>query len=98
MEVNGQKYTAPHILIATGGKPVFPDIPGKAVSQWSVCVIVANYTECESLKNEEHFVLNDEPKFLCSVSISVSWQIECVKKKERKIFIVYISIYIILNF
>ncbi|MFC5975233.1 glutathione-disulfide reductase [Carnobacterium antarcticum] len=28
VEVNGEQYTADHILIATGGKPVFPDIPG----------------------------------------------------------------------
>lgn len=28
ISVNGQEYTADHILIATGGKPIFPDIPG----------------------------------------------------------------------
>lgn len=28
VEVNGKHYTADHILIATGGKPVFPEIPG----------------------------------------------------------------------
>ena len=28
VEVNGKQYTADHILIATGGKPVFPEIPG----------------------------------------------------------------------
>ncbi|QDF65349.1 glutathione-disulfide reductase [Shewanella sp. SNU WT4] len=28
IEVNGQHYTAKHILIATGGSPSFPDIPG----------------------------------------------------------------------
>ena len=28
VEVNGTSYTAPHILIATGGKTVRPDIPG----------------------------------------------------------------------
>jgi len=28
ISVNGQEYSAEHILIATGGKPVFPDIPG----------------------------------------------------------------------
>jgi glutathione reductase (NADPH) len=28
VEVNGKQYTADHILIATGGKPEFPDIPG----------------------------------------------------------------------
>ena len=30
VEVNGQKYTADHILIATGGRPQIPqNIPGK---------------------------------------------------------------------
>ncbi|XP_077987932.1 glutathione reductase, mitochondrial-like [Glandiceps talaboti] len=28
VEVNGEKYTAPHIMIATGGKPVVPNVPG----------------------------------------------------------------------
>lgn len=28
ISVNGQEYTADHILIATGGRPNFPDIPG----------------------------------------------------------------------
>ncbi|MBF0710237.1 MULTISPECIES: glutathione-disulfide reductase [unclassified Gemella] len=28
IEVNGEQYTAPHILIATGGKPVIPNIEG----------------------------------------------------------------------
>ncbi|KAA1459817.1 FAD-dependent oxidoreductase, partial [Escherichia coli] len=28
VEVNGEKITADHILIATGGRPVWPDIPG----------------------------------------------------------------------
>lgn len=35
VEVNGRKYTAPHILIATGGQPsVLSDseIPGKSTS------------------------------------------------------------------
>ncbi len=35
IEVNGQKYTGKHILIATGGKPVVPNIPGK-YSSWSI--------------------------------------------------------------
>jgi glutathione reductase (NADPH) len=26
--VNGEQYTAPHIIIATGGEPVVPDVPG----------------------------------------------------------------------
>lgn len=28
IEVNGEKYTAPHIMIATGGHPRLPDVPG----------------------------------------------------------------------
>ncbi|BFZ00786.1 hypothetical protein BsWGS_03825 [Bradybaena similaris] len=28
VDVNGQKYTADHIIIATGGRPIVPDIPG----------------------------------------------------------------------
>ena len=28
VEVNGEQYTAEHILVATGGTPVVPDIPG----------------------------------------------------------------------
>ncbi|MCG6574441.1 glutathione-disulfide reductase [Pseudomonas sp. AF32] len=29
IEINGQRHTAEHILIATGGWPVIPDIPGR---------------------------------------------------------------------
>ncbi|KQW27102.1 MULTISPECIES: glutathione-disulfide reductase [Pseudomonas] len=29
VEINGQRYTARHILVATGGWPVIPDIPGR---------------------------------------------------------------------
>lgn len=29
VEINGQRYTAKHIMIATGGWPVIPDIPGR---------------------------------------------------------------------
>ena len=29
VEVAGQKYTAEHIMIATGGRPFIPSIPGK---------------------------------------------------------------------
>lgn len=32
VEVKGQKYTADHIIIATGGRPLIPDIPGKGFS------------------------------------------------------------------
>ncbi len=28
LEVNGERYTADHIVIATGGRPLVPDIPG----------------------------------------------------------------------
>ena len=28
VEVDGQRFTAPHIVIATGGRPVIPDLPG----------------------------------------------------------------------
>lgn len=28
IEVNGKRYTADHILIATGGRPTIPDVPG----------------------------------------------------------------------
>jgi glutathione reductase (NADPH) len=28
IEVNGVSYSADHVLIAVGGKPVIPDIPG----------------------------------------------------------------------
>ena len=28
VEVNGEQYTANHILIATGGAPVTPNLPG----------------------------------------------------------------------
>ncbi|MGV6816973.1 MAG: glutathione-disulfide reductase [Thiotrichales bacterium] len=28
IEVNGQSYTADHIVIATGGRPIIPDLPG----------------------------------------------------------------------
>ena len=28
LEVNGERYTAEHILIAVGGRPTLPDIPG----------------------------------------------------------------------
>ncbi len=31
LEVNGERLTAPHILIATGGQPVWPEKPGAAL-------------------------------------------------------------------
>lgn len=39
VEVNGEKYTAPHILIATGGQPTVlsdTEVPGKTKSSLSV--------------------------------------------------------------
>ena len=32
VEVNGEQYSANHILIATGGAPVAPNLPGTAFS------------------------------------------------------------------
>ncbi|HCP29565.1 MAG TPA: glutathione-disulfide reductase, partial [Pseudomonas sp.] len=32
VEVEGQRYSAEHILIATGGWPQVPDIPGKELA------------------------------------------------------------------
>lgn len=29
VSVEGVEYTADHILVAVGGRPMFPDIPGK---------------------------------------------------------------------
>lgn len=29
VEINGEKYAADHILIATGGRPIVPNITGK---------------------------------------------------------------------
>ncbi|WP_420235036.1 glutathione-disulfide reductase [Pseudomonas sp. ABY48] len=46
VEVNGQRYTARHILIATGGWPVIPDIPGRE----------------HAISSNEAFFLKDLPK------------------------------------
>lgn len=35
VQVNGEQYTAKHILIATGGKPVYPNIPGAQYGETS---------------------------------------------------------------
>lgn len=35
VEVNGERYTAPHILIATGGRPSYPVIPGAEFGETS---------------------------------------------------------------
>lgn len=31
VEVNGEHYSANHILIATGGAPLAPDLPGTVI-------------------------------------------------------------------
>ncbi|MCY7295346.1 glutathione-disulfide reductase [Alteromonas sp. a30] len=46
VSVNGKEYTADHILIATGGKPVFPDIPGADLG----------------IDSDGFFALNEQPK------------------------------------
>ncbi|KAN0033252.1 hypothetical protein ACTA71_002676 [Dictyostelium dimigraforme] len=43
---NGEKYTADHILIATGGRPTVPDVPGKELG----------------ITSDEFFELEDLPK------------------------------------
>lgn len=35
VEVNGEQYTAPHIIIAVGGKPNVPDVPGAELGDTS---------------------------------------------------------------
>ncbi|MCO6524692.1 MAG: glutathione-disulfide reductase [Candidatus Schmidhempelia sp.] len=59
IEVNGKQYTADHILIAVGGKPTLPDIPGVEYGITSdgffeltslpkrVAVVGAGYIACE---------------------------------------------------
>ncbi|WP_058544514.1 glutathione-disulfide reductase [Pseudomonas fluorescens] len=46
VEINGQRYTSRHILIATGGWPVIPDIPGRE----------------HAISSNEAFFLKDLPK------------------------------------
>ena len=46
VEINGQRHTAKHILIATGGWPVIPDIPGRE----------------HAISSNEAFFLKDLPK------------------------------------
>ncbi|AXA53148.1 glutathione-disulfide reductase [Pseudomonas thivervalensis] len=46
VEINGQRHTARHILIATGGWPVIPDIPGRE----------------HAISSNEAFFLKDLPK------------------------------------
>lgn len=41
VEVNGRKYTAPHILIATGGQPYVlsdAEVPGKTIIGFYFCL------------------------------------------------------------
>ncbi len=59
VEVNGERFTAPHIVIATGGNPWVPDLPGAELGITSdgffaleqqpkrVAVIGAGYIACE---------------------------------------------------
>lgn len=35
VSVNGETYTAPHITIATGGHPLYPDVPGSELGETS---------------------------------------------------------------
>lgn len=46
IEVNGETYTAPHITIATGGRPIFPNVPG------------AEY----GIDSDGFFALNEQPR------------------------------------
>ncbi|WP_417617275.1 glutathione-disulfide reductase [Oceanisphaera sp.] len=46
VEVNGEEYTADHILIATGGEPVIPQIPGAE----------------HGIDSDGFFELNEQPK------------------------------------
>jgi glutathione reductase (NADPH) len=46
IEVNGETYTADHILIATGGRPTTPDIPGSE----------------HGITSDGFFALNEQPK------------------------------------
>ncbi|KAJ3346869.1 Glutathione reductase [Entophlyctis luteolus] len=43
VEVNGDRYTAKHILIAVGGRPWIPDIPGKELGMSSDGFFDLNY-------------------------------------------------------
>ncbi len=46
LEVNGQQYSAEHVVIATGGKPIIPSIPG------------AHY----GITSDDFFTLKEHPK------------------------------------
>lgn len=51
VEVNGEQYTAPHITIATGGRPFTPDIPGAE----------------HGIDSDGFFALNAQPKTVAVV-------------------------------
>lgn len=47
LEVNGLKYTAPHILVATGGKPSMPtdeEVPGMYTQVASQNIVLIGVT------------------------------------------------------
>lgn len=46
VEVNGKHYTADHILVATGGRPTIPDVPGAELG----------------IDSDGFFALNEQPK------------------------------------
>lgn len=49
--VNGERYSAPHILIATGGKPIWPEVPGAALG----------------LDSDGFFALSEQPRSVAIV-------------------------------
>ena len=51
VEVEGAHYTADHILIATGGKPVWPEVPGAALG----------------MDSDGFFALNEQPQSVAIV-------------------------------
>ncbi|MBW8192255.1 glutathione-disulfide reductase [Neiella marina] len=51
VEVNGELYTAPHILIATGGRPTIPNVPGAE----------------HGIDSNGFFALQEQPKRVCVV-------------------------------
>ena len=51
VEVEGQKYEAKHILIATGGRPIIPDIPGER--EGGATVRVRERERCVCVRDSE---------------------------------------------
>jgi len=41
VEVNGEQYSANHILIATGGAPMMPSLPGSGTNFFSLNLITS---------------------------------------------------------